>query len=635
MNFKIFPCGADKVPLIDGWQQQATNDPAQIQAWQQHFGPRLTHWGIPCGESNHIYVLDVDVKGDNGFETVKDRQLPATLAQRTPSGGAHYFFKYPNSGGTYPNRVKFLPGLDTRSDGGYVLYYGADLSTPMADCPDWVWQENRRQLPKVEGEPLAVAPEIVTRILQQSLEAVRSAPAGESNHVLNTEAFRLGQLVASGSLSRVYAEVELFKAAKDRGKPDYEARRTIESGLNGGQAKPLLSPFGIPDTTSLPPVPPPPEAWMPRPFTREELFDTTLLRKPQLFEDWSTQDIQLMTADGGTGKTTLKLFEAVCLALGERFLGFNCITPGKTLFITGEDTAQKLGAIMGAIVKQMGIADDVTKIETILSSVIVKKDSDLCVISKDKSGFLHLNEESYQKVKDAVMEIKPRMVVFDPISTFWGSEAALNDMAKAVSKFMSRLVDQCGVCVEMINHMGKVSSSTKDMTQFAGRGGTGLPSHARVSRILRPIFDEEYAEITNGEILAEGESAILCNIAKFTDGSPLYNKPFLIMRRGYLFSRKIVEPARLREEKQQDTDQERVFRYIAEVRSQGLYPSKNVVIAYFMTCGDPLSEARVKRSLDMLQFHGHQGKKIRPVQSPDLMQTEKIFVITDGTGKEI
>lgn len=74
-----------------------------------------------------------------------------------------------------------------------------------------------------------------------------------------------------------------------------------------------------------------------------------------MFQDWSTEDICITTADGGTGKTTMKLYEAVCLALGERFLGFDCKQTGKTLFITGEDTQQKLGAMLGAIMQQMGL----------------------------------------------------------------------------------------------------------------------------------------------------------------------------------------------------------------------------------------------------------------------------------------
>ena len=633
MMFKVFPCGANKIPLIKDWQKLATTDPEQIKKWSQEFGSRIVTWGVPTGSTNDIIVLDVDVKKSNGFETLKGLKLPPTMSQRTPSGGAHYIYKYPNGGATYGNRVNFMPSLDCRGEGGYICWYGSD-NTPINKAPEWLMGGVGKLSDLNQPQPTyKIDPTIAKGIIETSIDAVRFAPDGESNNTLNVESFKVGQLVASGAITKERAEQVLFAAAKERGKPDYEAKCTIESGLKGGMSKPLVSPFSAPNIMIEIPKPPVPEKWTPIKFTLEDLMNTKHLRRPQLFKDWSTQDIHITTADGGTGKTTLKLYEAICLALGERFLGFQCLNKGKTLFITGEDTAAKLGAMIGAIVKQMGLLDDQEKLQIILDSIIVKKDSDLCLITKDKQGFLYPNQQGLDRVIEAIREIKPKMVVFDPISSFWGSEAALNDMAKAVSRFMLRLVDE-GVCVEMINHMGKVSSANKDMTQFAGRGGTGLPSHSRVSRVLRTIDEGEYQELTK-QVLPDGTSALMCNINKFSDGSPLYNKPFLILRNGYLFSRQELSPQVEREESERISDTERVFKYIREVRTSGKYPNKHVVIANFITAGDKMSEARSKRALDVLQFQGWEGQMVKAVQGPDITAKDRVFVIVDADGKEI
>lgn len=632
--FKVFPCGANKIPLIKDWQKLATRDAGQIKKWMDDFGSRIISWGVPTGSTNDIIVLDVDVKKSNGFETLKGLKLPPTMSQRTPSGGAHYIYKYPNGGATYGNRVNFMPSLDCRGEGGYICWYGSD-NTPINKCPEWLLGGVGKlvDLAHPPQPTYSLDPSIASGIVASSLDAIRFAPEGESNNILNIESFRLGQLVASKAITREHAEQVLFNAAKERGKPDYEAKRTIESGLNGGSSKPLISPFGPPNIMIDIPQPPQPERWTPNYFTIKDLTDMSKLRRPQLFKDWSTCDIQITTADGGTGKTTLKLYEAICLALGERFLGFQCINPGKTLFITGEDTAAKLGAMLGAIVKQMGLLEDKAKLDIILSSIIVKKDADLCIISKDKQGFLYPNQQAITKVLEAIKEFKPKMVVFDPISSFWGSEAALNDMAKAVSRFMLQLVDE-GLCVEMINHMGKVSSANKDMTQFAGRGGTGLPSHSRVSRVLRAVDDIEYQELTN-QTLPDNTTALMCNINKFSDGSPFYNKPFLIMRSGYIFSRTDLSPAKEREECERVGDLERVFKYIKEMRLANKYPTKRVIVGYFMTCVDKLSEGRTKRALDMLQFDGFHGEKVKLTQGPDATSDDKVFVVVDMDGREI
>ncbi len=73
--YKVFPATLNsegqKVPLIRGWAENASNDPAQLQAWQNQFGSLLHFWGLPMGPTNGLIALDVDVKEANGFETYR------------------------------------------------------------------------------------------------------------------------------------------------------------------------------------------------------------------------------------------------------------------------------------------------------------------------------------------------------------------------------------------------------------------------------------------------------------------------------------------------------------------------------------------------------------------------------------
>jgi len=641
--FKIFPgtftSDMRKVPIKEvKWQQEATTDQFVINQWSQLYSRKIRFWGIPTGASNGILVLDVDVK-DNGFETLKKYHVPHTMSQVTLSGGRHFVYRYPNDGKFYGNRVKFDSGLDIRGEGGYIAHYNLD-NTPIAEAPQWLLDmalSQKKDEIIIKAEDLVkISPDIVQHILDEACNNVRSAPEGESNNVLNVEAYRIGQLLPSGSLDQNIAFNELFKAAKDRGKPDYEATATINSGLSGGAKNPPTCPFG-----NLQPVLTIPEAeqkinerWTPAFFTKYDLTNISKLRQPQLFKDWSTEDIHITTADGGTGKTTLKINEAISLALGESFLGFECLSPGRTLFITGEDTAEKIGAMIGAICNQMGIMQDDEKMKKIMNNILVKKASDLCLISKSRDGFIVPNTKALDKVMEAIEDIRPKLIVFDPISSFWGSEAALNDMSKAVASFMGMLVEKAKACVEVINHMGKASSSQKDMSQFAGRGGTGLPSHSRVSRVLRPIFDDEYLELTGNE-MPEGESAILCNVNKFTDGSPLYNKPFLIMRSGYLFKRVALIEQKVKEQQEKMSDTERIFTHIREERSSNRYPSKSVITAHFSLGSEKISKDRVSRALDVLAYQGHLGEKIKPIENPDIEVGGKVYIVTDLEGKEL
>lgn len=651
INFKIFPAtltrDGHKVPLIEGWQKHATNDPGQIALWQQLFRDRISFWGIPCGQINGIFVLDIDIKNSNGWESLKNLNLsiPPTLYQNTLSGGSHFLFKT-KTDQIYPNTVNRKLGLDTRGDGGWIAFYGFKNDLPIAEIPDWLLKlVNRNQSPpEVVKSPITLSAEIAKNVFLTSIEKIRNAEEGERNNTLNIESFRIGQLIASNNILREFAEAQILKAAEECGLKGYEVKATMTSGLNGGSQKPLTCPFSSEEPVAsfpLPGIPSPPETptrWTPRYMTRGDLMNTSKLKRPQLFADWSSEDIAITSADGGTGKTTLKLYEAVCLALGERFLGFECIQKGKTLFITGEDTEGKLAAITGAILRQMGLfidsSENESRIQTILSSILIKKDPNLCLITKDKLGFLHPNNDAMTKVCQAIEDFSPKLVVFDPIASFWGSESALNDMNKAVTRFMSELVEKYDICVEMINHIGKASSAAKDMSQYAGRGGSGLPSNSRISRVLRSLPPEEYTEMTGLELL-DGQSAMLCNVNKFTDGSALFNKPFIVVREGYLFKRITLTPAKLMEAEKQLGDAEKVFIFLKNERSKGKRPTKKVIIGHFMTCQDPMSEARVKRAITTLLYQNFQNYQVREVDNPDLTNNDKILVIEDDKGKEI
>lgn len=646
MAFKIFPAtiiDGQKIPLIRGWKDSASNDPAQIRIWQELFRDRIKMWGIPTGSVNGIFALDIDVKKVNGWKSIEALGyiLPNTMSQKTPSGGAHLLFKT-RPGIHHPNTVNTELGLDTRGESGWIAHYSLD-QTPIADAPEWIFDLAKKK-PAVTptGATFKLAPEIAEVIVKESIDSIINAPQGQSNDTLNTESFKIGQLVAAGSISREFAETELFKAAKQRGKPDYEARATIKSGLDGGVKNPLVCPFPSEAPTPIipvtAPVPETPQRWTPNYLTRHDLLNTSKLRKPQLFSDWSTEDIHITTADGGTGKTTLKLYEAICLALGDRFLGFENKQRGKTLFITGEDTDKKLAAMLGAIMRQMGLFEEGIendqKVQIILDSIVIKKDADLCLISKDKAGFLAPSADAFRKLKEAVDDIKPKMIVFDPIASFWGSEAMLNDMNKAVTKFMGWLVDISGACVEMINHMGKSSSANKDMTQFAGRGGTGLPSNSRVSRVLRAIDAEEFRELTGMELVGD-QTAMVCNVNKFSDGSVLFNKPFVIVREGYLFKRITLTVGKAKEMEQKMTDMERVFEFVKEERTAGRYPIKSVIIGHFKNNSHPISKVSVESAISMIQYNGFMGEKFRMTDHPDLSIREKAIIIVDSEGREI
>jgi hypothetical protein len=129
----------------------ATTDKTIIEKWWQRWP--VANIGIATGKDS-FDVLDADIDETvNGLETLADLQLkhgplPETPEQITGGGGRQFFFEYSSE---IANRVKFAPGLDTRSEGGLVVvppslhisgnrykWHVPPDKTPLAKCPAWL-----------------------------------------------------------------------------------------------------------------------------------------------------------------------------------------------------------------------------------------------------------------------------------------------------------------------------------------------------------------------------------------------------------------------------------------------------------------------------------------------------------------
>ena len=632
MSFKIFPytitSEGDKKPLVE-WKQESSSDPEVHRQWQVFFKDAIKGYGLPTGKINNLWALDIDNKnGGNGFESLNQLgiQLPQTAHQYTPSGGLHLFFKT-NDDIHYPTTVNKDLKVDTRGEGGFVWLYNPRFDLPIIDTPQWVWNVIKKK-PKDKNAPptdqqslVHLNPSISLDEFNKSIQAVMGAGEGERNHTLNTHAYVIGRLVANGAVPKDYAYERLKIAALAIGLPDKEAHITIMSGLNGGGNAPHTHPFGStpphPPSNFTPPIIEQPKYLATRP-TLALLMDRSKLKKPQLFENWSTEDIHLTSAIGGVGKTTLKLFEAVCLALGESFLGFRCLRQGKTLIVVGEDTEAKMFSILGAMCDQLKLFDvgNEHKIQAVMNNIAIKRAKDLCLVMQDyKTKTYQPNSEAMQKVRDMIDDFQPNMIVFDPIAMFWGKEADGNDMAMGLAKAMQEIQEYSNACVDMIAHIGKDSFSKKDVSQFSSRGGTALPNHSRVVRTLLALSDAEFKEET-GEELGDKQSGIYIYTSKFSDGSPILHKPFCALRNGFVYERKdIIEKTKTQDVNNVSENKMRLFNYIKSNSTEAKPVTEEHLVSHFYLETPKVKKSDAKAIINMLKIDG----LIEEVSHPDML----------------
>jgi hypothetical protein len=121
----VFPCKNEpgnpkqhKAPLTSHGFKDAKTDANAIRRWWKRWPNALI--GMPTGNVTGVAVLDLDQKnGKDGFTAVPDWQQRTPVIARTPSGGAHLYFK--TADGLYCSDSKLASGVDTRGDGGYVI----------------------------------------------------------------------------------------------------------------------------------------------------------------------------------------------------------------------------------------------------------------------------------------------------------------------------------------------------------------------------------------------------------------------------------------------------------------------------------------------------------------------------------
>lgn len=166
----VFPLvSGTKIPAIAGGFKSSSNNIEQVSAWWPKGS--LNNIGIATGAVNGHIAVDVDVKsGVDGYASWSALKseldvVDSTLCCDTPSGGMHVFYASPQDL-TISNKVGFLPGVDIRGDGGYVV-----ASPSIVDGKRYKWKDNPIQ-------PVSVPDALVQQLMKnrrQPLEAMSTA----------------------------------------------------------------------------------------------------------------------------------------------------------------------------------------------------------------------------------------------------------------------------------------------------------------------------------------------------------------------------------------------------------------------------------------------------------------------------
>lgn len=228
LGIPVFPCKSDKSPAVAHGFKSASTDPTLIMRWWKRSTDSLI--GMPTGCASGLWVADADVDKKTlapvGDETCAKLGLADYRHRaKTPSGGTHYFFAYAD--GLPASSAKKLPGLDVRSEGGYVIVWdcaailAAKGDSTLASPPlELVAAIRSGKLP--DGGDQRALDELKRHVAQ-----VANAVEGSRQTTLNSAAFHVGVLVACNPLEEATAVADLKQAALSTGLSEDEVDRTV------------------------------------------------------------------------------------------------------------------------------------------------------------------------------------------------------------------------------------------------------------------------------------------------------------------------------------------------------------------------------------------------------------------------
>ena len=244
VKLPVFPCLESKKPASKHGFKDASKDPARVaELWRDFPGPLI---GVPTGDVSGFDALDIDPRhGGNVWLAEAIDALPITRIHHTRSGGQHLLFKHAK--GVRNTAGKIGPGVDTRGDGGYIVWWPAegcavDNQKTIDTWPRWLL---RILIPTPRPPPSIPASQVEANtraalMIERAYNRVKQAAPGQRHYELRAAAATLGGLIrflpGAGTVEQVLVDLIMSTGAEDR----TNAEKTAHWALDRGVSSPLL-----------------------------------------------------------------------------------------------------------------------------------------------------------------------------------------------------------------------------------------------------------------------------------------------------------------------------------------------------------------------------------------------------------
>ncbi len=451
----VFPLkpGAKAPPLVGSWPTEATTDPDKIRSWWATWPD--ANIGVHCAG---FVVLDIDVKRD-GYASLLELELaaglPNTYAVETPSGGRHLYYR----GGPTANRVEVWPGIDVRSNRGYVVGSGSIIDGKIYRE---IGAERAAALPSAVVFPEATPPAKIVSLREVgTLEAVDRAvewlrglppaPEGQRNARGYQAACRCRDMGCSQDQT---AELLLQNFRASPPMDPSEIEHVARSAYRYARApQGALAPVTFEPLAPEAPPAPPSALRHPAHSSLDAVLRCNYLVKGVIDRGANA----LLFGHWSVGKTFVTLDLCASIASGQPWFGRR-VRPGKVLYLGYEGTVAMEKRLIALRTRYPALSDYATAFAWAPMRAPVVNDEGALV-------------GEYLTTFAARYGGPPDLVVIDPLSNSIGGDDSDADLIGRLNTLVSTLIQKQGCAVLRIHHSGHTEKSR-------ARGSSMLPASA-------------------------------------------------------------------------------------------------------------------------------------------------------------
>ena len=548
LGWYVFPCNPlNKRPLTEHGVKDATVDETTIRTWWGSKWPSAMI-AVATGTISGLLVLDIDIdagRGINGEEALSRRlngnALPEELTSvRTPRGGRHIYFAYPEGRVIRNSAGKLGKGLDVRAQGGYVICppsvngdgieyrWDPEQWGVLYPAPEWLLSSSGQLLPREIGVPASAGSDehhdaYGDAALKYECDAIAAASKGQRNDQLFRSACKLFELVAGGVLGESEVRAALLAAGIACGLPPFEAGKTIDSAQAHGLQRPrrpklrdhvgngaaqhngILRPAASTDygANATPPLV--------EPLATFSIGgEAHLPLEPREFLDSHgfilMNAVHVMNGDGGIGKTDIACQMLVAAHTGSpaKLFGLPSKKQGPVLMFSAEEPKAEIRRRIHTIC-DAEVIDPLTLTDL---HIIDYSRQAAWLFEADRHGKL-VRTSLYKCLRRTVAAIQPVLLVIDNRMRIFAGNQNDSVLATSVITELDSLGFENSCAVVLLSH--------PSISQIgSGRGDSGSVSWANAGR-SRSFLD--YAD-KNREANAEDDGRRVLTNLKANYGKP-------------------------------------------------------------------------------------------------------------------